>query len=157
MTVTATVKAPTVDEMRQTVVKADMMARIDTLEGTVANLRERLARYEERGYYMTAEEMYERAERWIALNAQAWAYIKREALACVRRNERFSMKRAAENLRYKSGIVMSDEDYKVCNSYTAALSRFLLREMPELRGHMFLRRSKVDKFFPDVQIRQDTD
>lgn len=132
-------------------------SRMETLESKIAELREQLKRYEERGRYMTAEDMYKRAEQWIRMNAQAWRIIKADARERMRNNEPFSMKRAVENLRYMPGIAMTDEDYRICNSYTAALSRFLLREMPELSGHMTLRRSKVDKFFADVQNQQDTD
>lgn len=150
-------EAPTSEEMESAVEQAALMQRVETLEGTIADLREKLARYEERKHYMTAEEMYIRARQWKGMNKRAWEFIKSDARRHVQENTRFSMQRAIENLRNQSGLVITSEEYRVCNAYAAVLARFLVREMPELRSHIVLNRSKVDKFFPDVPTGKDTD
>ena len=60
------------------------------------------------------------------------------------------MKRIIEDLRDMYGVTWQTEDFKLTNSVTSALARFLVRECPEVKDQICLKRSKVDRFFKDV-------
>ena len=123
------------------------MATVEELEREVSELKERLALFEAKTGFMSADTMKENAEAWIARNPKAWAFIKNAALAAVRDQKRFSIKRTLENLRELPGFVWQGDDFKISNSYSSVFVRILVTEMPELRELVTLRRSKVDRLF----------
>lgn len=118
------------------------------MEARIAELEERLALFESKTGFMSAETMKENAEAWIARNPKAWDLIKANAKASIRQQKRFSVKRALEELRDAPDIIWgSNDDFKISNSYSAVFVRILITEMPELRELVTLRRSKVDRLF----------
>lgn len=120
----------------------------EEMEARIAELEERLALFESKTGFMSAETMKENAEAWIARNPKAWDLIKANAQASIRQQKRFSVKRALEELRDAPGIIWgSNDDFKISNSYSAVFVRILVTEMPELRELVTLRRSKVDRLF----------
>lgn len=125
----------------------DQTMQITELQRQVKELQERLALFEAKTGYMSAETMLENAKAWIARNPKAWSYLKRMAHHAITNQQRFSIKRELEELR-ESDIVLGDEsDYKISNSYSAVFVRLLIQEMPELRELVTLRPSKVDRLF----------
>jgi len=117
-----------------------------SLEHRVTMLEERLSQFEAKTGFMSAETMYESGKAWIARNPRAWRYIKQYADGCIDEQRRFSIQKACEELR-DSDLVDKDELYKVNNSYAAVLTRFLVKELPELKPLVSMRKSKVDRFF----------
>lgn len=123
------------------------MPSIDELQARIDELEERLARHEERTEPMSAERMYEVAESWIKANPNVWRSVKEMACTRARQGKRVSMKRIIEELRDQSGVMWQTENHKLSNSVTSALARFLVKECPEVKGHICLKRSKVDRYF----------
>ena len=126
------------------------MSNIDELQARIDELEERLKRHEERTEPMSAERMYEVAESWIKANPNIWRSVKDTACSRARQGKRVSMKRIIEDLRDMYGVTWQTEDFKLTNSVTSALARFLVRECPEVKDQICLKRSKVDRFFKDV-------
>ena len=125
----------------------DQTTRINQLEDQVRELTARLAVFEARTGFMSAETMLENAKAWIARNPKAWSYLKRMAHYSITNQQRFSIKRELEALREADGVSVGEDDYKISNSYSAVFVRLLVDEMPELRELVSLRPSKVDRFF----------
>lgn len=123
------------------------MSKVIELERRIAELEERLARHEERTEPMSAEVMYNTAQAFIENNPQIWQSMVNIARSRARQNKRVSMKRIVEDMRDQYSTVWQTEDFKFSNSVTAALARFLIQECPEVKGHIRLGRSKVDRFF----------
>ncbi|MBR3223811.1 MAG: hypothetical protein IKF78_00625 [Atopobiaceae bacterium] len=120
----------------------------EQMEKRIAELEERLALFESKTGFMSADTMLENAKAWIARNPMAWDLIKARAQVSIRQQKRFSVKRALEELRDAPGIVWgSNDDFKISNSYASVFVRILVQEMPELREFVTLRRSKVDRLF----------
>lgn len=119
---------------------ADALDRISQLE------RE-LARHEERTEGLSALETYNRSKAYIDNNPNVWERLKLDAAQAVLLNEHFSIADEFEQLRKSKWLDRNEsEDYKCNNSYRACLIRFLKCEYPSLK--VTLRKSKVDKFFP---------
>lgn len=123
------------------------MSKVIELERKIAELEERLKRHEERTEPMSAEVMYSTAKEFIANNPQIWQSMVNIARSRARQNKRVSMKRIIEDMRDQYSTVWQTEDFKFSNSVTAALARFLIQECPEVKGHIKINRSKVDRFF----------
>lgn len=123
------------------------MSKVIELERRIAELEERLARHEERTEPMSAEVMYNTAQAFIENNPQIWQSMVNIARSRARQNKRVSMKRIVEDMRDQYSVVWQTEDFKFSNSVTACLARFLIQECPEVKGHIRLGRSKVDRFF----------
>ena len=126
------------------------MNQMEQLQRRIEELEERLARHEERTEPMSADMMYATAEAWIKANPAIWESIKNIAESRARRNQRVSIKRIIEDTRDQYAVTWQTENFKLSNSVTACLARFLLRECPGVKGHIMLKRSKVDRFFKDV-------
>lgn len=121
---------------------------VEALERQIAELTARLETFEAKTGFMSAETMLENAEAWIARNPKAWEIIRNQARAAIRDDTRFSIKKALEILRDNPIITwLDDSDFKISNSYSAVFSRILCQEMPQLREHVTLRRSKLDRLF----------
>ena len=123
------------------------MSKVIELERRIAELEERLARHEERTEPMSAEVMYSTAEEFIDNTPQVWQSMVNTARSRARQGKRVSMKRIVEDTRDNYGVTWQTEDFKLSNSVTACLARFLIQECPEVKGHIKLGRSKVDRFF----------
>lgn len=117
------------------------------LKDRIAELEERLACFEAKTGFMSAETMKANAEAWIARNPKAWEFIRNDAHKAVRDKTRFSIKKTLENLRSLPGFVWQGDDFKISNSYSPVFARLLVKEMPELREYTVLKRSKVDRLF----------
>ena len=96
--------------------------------------------------YSTMVDKYE-AKEFIANNPQVWQSMVNTARSRARQGKRVSMKRIVEDTRDTYGVTWQTEDFKLSNSVTACLARFLIQECPEVKGHIKLGRSKVDRFF----------
>jgi uncharacterized coiled-coil protein SlyX len=123
------------------------MSSVEELQARIADLEERLARHEERTEPMSAEVMYNTAQEFITNNPDVWRSMVNVARSRARQGKRVSMKRIVEDTRDQYGAVWQTEDFKLSNSVTAALARFLVLECPEAKDHMNLKRSKVDRYF----------
>lgn len=124
------------------------MATVEELQGRIAELEERLALFESKTGFMSADTMLENARAWIERNPRAWEIIQNQARAAIRDNTRFSVKKAIEVLRDNPIITwLDDSDFKISNSYASVFTRILVQEMPQLRDHVTLKRSKVDRLF----------
>ena len=123
------------------------MRSVEELESRIAELEERLKRHEERTEPMSAEAMYETAKNFIEANPDVWAAICNMARRRAGDGKRVSMKRIIEDLRDTHGYLWQTEDFKLNNSVTACLARFLAKDVPEAKEHMKLHRSKVDRYF----------
>ena len=123
------------------------MSKVIELERRIAELEERLARHEERTEAMSAEVMYSTAKEFIADNPQVWQSMVNTARSRARQGKRVSMKRIVEDTRDNYGVTWQTENFKLSNSVTACLARFLIQECPEVKGHIKINRSKVDRFF----------
>ena len=125
------------------------MATVEELKAEIDELNARLDLFESKTGFMSAREMRDRAEEWVKRNEFAWNIIRQRARNCIESNARFSIKRQIENLRDLPGVMSSDDDYKICNSFSPVFARMLVEEMPELleKGLITLRRSKVDRFY----------
>lgn len=121
------------------------MDSYEALQERIAELEQRLALFESKTGFMSAETMLENAKAWVARNPQAWKYLKAMAHRAITNQERFSIKRELEELRESNSVRMDTDDYKISNSYASVIVRLLIQEMPELREFVTLRRSKVDR------------
>ena len=126
------------------------MSSVDELQARIDELEERLKRHEERTEPMSAEVMYSTAKAFIKENPQVWQSMVNIACSRARQNRRVSMKRIIEDTRDTYGTTWQTENFKLNNSVTACLARFLVKECPEVKSHMLLKRSKVDRYFKDV-------
>jgi len=117
------------------------------MEQRIAELEERIAQFEAKTGFMSADTMKANAEAWIERNPKAWAFVKNDARAAVRDKTRFSIKKTLENLRSLPGFVWQGDDFKISNSYSSVFARILLKEVPGLDEVMTVRRSKVDRLF----------
>ena len=120
---------------------------VKALEERIAELEERLARHEERTEPMSAEVMYNTAKEFIANNPAVWRSMCNIARSRARQGKRVSMKRIVEDTRDSYGVTWQTEEFKLSNSVTACLARFLVKECPEVEPHIRLGRSKVDRYF----------
>ena len=125
------------------------MDRLAELQAQIAELEERLARHEERTEPMSAEVMYSTAQRFIEQNPKVWADMCHVATQRARQGKRVSMKRIIEDKRDNGGYLWQTEAHKLSNSVTACLARFLVKEHPEVKPYIVIKRSKVDRFFKD--------
>lgn len=120
----------------------------EQMEARIAELEERLALFESKTGFMSADTMMENAKAWIAKNPKAWEIIENQARAAIRDRKRFSVKKALDVLRDNPIITwLDDSDFKISNSYASVFTRLLVQEMPELREFVTIRKSKVDRLF----------
>jgi hypothetical protein len=124
-----------------------MAASVDELQARLNELEERLARHEERTEPMSAEVMYSTAKEWIDNNPAVWSAAKTMARSRAKFGKRVSMKRIIEDLRDEFGMAWQTEEFKLSNSVTSCLARFLVQECPEVKPYIQFKRSKVDRFF----------
>lgn len=120
---------------------------VEKLSGIVRVIAEELERHVEGTEGMSAETMYRRALAIVKGSPSVWERIKADARAAARECRRFSMKKEIEILRDEGRIKTDDLDYKFNSSVTAALTRFLVYEVPEVGAYVSFRSSKVDKYF----------
>ena len=127
----------------------DAQARMDAMAAELAALRAELARHEERTEGLSAEQTQKRAVAWREAHPEAWRRIRADGARAAAECRRFSMKREVEQLRAERLIDPAGEPkgYLFNNSYTAPLTRMLLAEVPELKGYVRTRKSKVDKYY----------
>ncbi len=112
-------------------------------------LERELARHEERTEGLSAQETYNRSKAYIDNNPVVWERLKQDAASAVMCDEHFSIAEEFEKLRRMKWLQKHEnEEYKCNNSYRACLTRFLKQEFPSLR--VTLRKSKVDRFFPEL-------
>ena len=121
--------------------------RIMILEDKNRKLEQRIELYESKSGFMSAEEMLERCNAWIARNPKAWSLILSRADSSIIHRSRFSVKRVLEDLRDSNLVKMADEDWKISNNYAAVMARLLIKARPQLKeyGLLRVRPSKVDR------------
>ncbi|MBQ9041472.1 MAG: hypothetical protein IJ111_01490 [Eggerthellaceae bacterium] len=132
----------------------DMERRLTAVERENAQLKRELARHEERTEGLSAQETYNRTKAYIDNNPKVWERICLDATHAVMLNERFSIAKEFEELRDSKWLEKHEsEDYKCNNSYRACMTRFLVVQFPSLvtDGLVSIRKSKIDKFFPELE------
>ena len=72
-----------------------------------------------------------KAALWMQSNPEAMALFERFTLEAGARGRRFGMKLVAERVRWECSIA-KDGEWKINNSYTAAIARALIRKHPHL-------------------------
>lgn len=120
---------------------------VGKLLGIVRAIAEELERHVEKTEGMSAAKMFVRARGFMSGNPAVWDRIKSDARNAARDGRRFSMKKEIEVLRDEGRIKTGEGDYKFNSSVTAALTRFLLYEVPEVEPYVAVRASKVDRYF----------
>ena len=124
----------------------DLENEVMRLNSKIADLEERLAQFEAKTGFMSAEEIVKHAKAWTVNNPHAWQFMRNYADRAIVNNERFSMQKVLEEMRESPlAIAFPGEDFKINNSYAAAFVRMLVAEKPDLAKHVTLRRSKVDR------------
>ena len=78
-----------------------------------------------------------RAEAWVDRNPASWWLIKAAAAAAASQGLHFSLDRLTRRLR----------GFSVCNNRTAALTRLLVEECPEIRDCVSIAPSSCDAAF----------
>lgn len=96
-------------------------------------------RRQERGRYYMAK-----AKAWIERNPKAWSYISQQAVNCAKNNKRFGMKELCEHVRWHMKINEGDEEFKLCNTYTAYFARILISEHPEVEPYITTKKAAAD-------------
>ena len=120
---------------------------LEELEKRIEELEMRLDVFESGTGFMSAQMMVDYAKKWTENNPSAWRYIREYADDCIENNRRFSIQKACEYLRDSKLVLNLDGDYKINNSLTAPLTRMLVKDKPELKPLVDMRRSKTDRFF----------
>ncbi|MDR0514653.1 MAG: hypothetical protein LBG81_05775 [Coriobacteriaceae bacterium] len=118
----------------------------------IGDLKAQLELHRSRTEALSAREMYKRAWLFVKRNPLIWSLICEQARQAAKCGRRFSLKRAIEDMRDDASLspaLQEDGCYRFNNAYTAALSRMLMRQVPEVRGLLRTRPSKVDRLFPD--------
>ena len=85
-----------------------------------------------------------KAKEWIDRNPRAWNYITSQALKSAAIGRRFGMKALCEHVRWHMVVNEGDEEFKVCNTYTAYFARILIEEHPEVEPYIVTRRAAAD-------------
>jgi hypothetical protein len=96
----------------------------------------------EPGWLVNPETKLERRfARWAKDNPDVLAEFERRALALHRAGQRrIGVKQVAEVIRYYAAVERRGERYKVNNSYTACIARWLIFRHPELADAIETRR-----------------
>lgn len=84
------------------------------------------------------------AREWIDANPEGWAYIVDQALLSASMHRRFGMKALCEHVRWHMSVNVGDADFKLNNNYTAAFTRILCDEHPEVAPYVKTRHSVMD-------------
>ena len=123
--------------------------RVTLLEKRNEELQQRIDLYEAKSGFMSAEDMVDKANAWITRNYRAWNLILAAADSAIIHRNRFSVKKAVEDLRDSNIVKMTDDDWKISNNYAAVFARLLIKARPQLKEYDLLkiRPSKVDRLF----------
>lgn len=91
------------------------------------------------------EKFLEEARAWIDDNPVGWDYIVKQALLSASMHRRFGMKALCEHVRWHMSVNVGDADFKLNNNYTAAFTRILCDEHPEVAPYVKTRHSVMDQ------------
>ena len=90
------------------------------------------------------ERFMEEAGAWIDANPAGWRYIVDQALLSASLHRRFGMKALCEHVRWHMTVNRGDADFKLNNNHTAAFTRILCDEHPEVEPYVKKRHSVMD-------------
>lgn len=93
---------------------------------------------------MRAEETVWRAQEWPSNNPAAWAYMESLAEADASAGRRISVARLIEQCRAKDFASADGERFKINNNYRATFARMLVKDHPEWRSLIEVRRASCD-------------
>ena len=84
------------------------------------------------------------AKAWIDDNPKGWAYIVDQALLSASLNRRFGMKALCVHVRWHMTVNQGDAEFRLNNNYTAAFTRLLIEQHPEVEPFVNTRHSVMD-------------
>lgn len=90
------------------------------------------------------ERFMEQARAWIDANPKAWAYIVEQACASAKMLRSFGMKALCEHVRWHMEVNEKQDGFKLNNNYTAAFTRILCEQHPEVTPYVKTRSAAVD-------------
>lgn len=70
--------------------------------------------------------------RFIKKNPDVYDLFKHFAKQQVKLKQRFSVKTLTERVRWETGYLNVEDDYKLNNNYTAYIARKLMRDIPKV-------------------------
>lgn len=91
------------------------------------------------------ERYMDEAREWIDANPNGWGYIVEQALLSASLHRRFGMKALCEHVRWHMSVNVGDAEFKLNNNYTAAFTRLLVSEHPEVKPYVKTRHSVIDQ------------
>jgi len=92
-----------------------------------------------------SRKLRESAINWMKKNPQALTLLTNEAALLMQRRYRFSIQFLVERVRWVHDIALNcDDPFKICNSYTAYISRYLLRELPGVEDWLTFKLTKEE-------------
>jgi len=78
-------------------------------------------------------------------NPHVYSELKKLALQLKEKgHKKYGMKGLFEVLRWHRALETTDQNYKLCNNYTAFYARIIMKNEPELKGFFRLRESVAD-------------
>ena len=93
--------------------------------------------------FLTAMEIVGMTREWVGKNPKVWKWMKQTARECTAMKRHFSVARMVEEARYTKPVEGVDE-YRINNDIRAALTRWLIVEIPDCEPYIEKRRSKLD-------------
>ena len=84
------------------------------------------------------------AEEWRRLNPDRYAWIEGRLLDAAHHGRKMSVRECAERIRWHDFTDIEGRPVRLSNTITGALARMLVRDHPEARGSLILRRSTLD-------------
>lgn len=93
---------------------------------------------------MNSQDLLTRAYEWRNRNSSAWAYMlslaKKETIA----QRKFGVQFLIEEARKKSFATDDGSRFSINNSFAPAFARMLVKEHPEMKPYIELRKSELD-------------
>lgn len=87
------------------------------------------------------------AEQWRVNNPSAWAFMEKLALREASKRRHVSVSWLIGEVRRKDFSTVDGTPFKVANGYCPAFARMLVRDNPELKPFIDLRKSDCDWYF----------
>jgi hypothetical protein len=94
--------------------------------------------------YADVMDTVRRAVEWTENTPEAWAEMKRIALAEVDAQRNFSFRMCAESVRMKDYATNDGSKFSIPNTYIAIFARMFVKEHPEARQYITLCASRFD-------------
>lgn len=132
------------EEKRKAPSHADSRQTGQHEQGTVRNTHSDTRSRDEAARINRAIETAHEADAWVAEHPDAWRYVVRLCLNEGAHNRTVSLQWAAEQLRKRDFASFPTPNATINNRFRAPLARRLVREHPELKPFIELRKSALD-------------